>query len=190
MFNEILTGKASLEDKPRETDPYRQESVPEISVICASCRKSFTTKVNSGAVRCSTCHLAFVQANSAQSARALADANDWQRRDARSSWLLKTVVIVVCSIGLAILKSGMRKDMGSSARYSSYHDHPYSRRIDQLSSEMCGCRDRQCARGVERRMDHYLRTDEGSSPDPDAADAAERSLQRYAECMAALETTQ
>jgi hypothetical protein len=56
MFNEILTGKASLENKPKE-DPYRVQSVPDVTVPCDQCRKNFTKKATSPATKCVQCHM-------------------------------------------------------------------------------------------------------------------------------------
>lgn len=56
MFNEILTGKASLENKPKE-DPYREPSVPDVSIACDQCRKPFTKKATSPATKCVQCHM-------------------------------------------------------------------------------------------------------------------------------------
>lgn len=55
MFNEILTGKASLENRPK--DPYREPEVPDVSVPCDQCRKPFTKKATSPAVKCVQCHM-------------------------------------------------------------------------------------------------------------------------------------
>jgi hypothetical protein len=55
MFNEILMGKASLENKPK--DPYREPEVPDVSIACDQCRKPFTKKATSPAVKCVQCHM-------------------------------------------------------------------------------------------------------------------------------------
>lgn len=56
MFNEILTGKASLEDKPKE-DPYRAQHVPDVTIPCDQCRRTFTKKATSPAKKCVQCHM-------------------------------------------------------------------------------------------------------------------------------------
>ncbi len=56
MFNEILTGKASLENKPKE-DPYREQHVPDVTVPCDQCRRNFTKKANNPGTKCVQCHM-------------------------------------------------------------------------------------------------------------------------------------
>jgi len=56
MFNDILMGKASLEDKPKQ-DPYREPVVPDVTVPCDQCRKNFTKKATNRATKCVQCHM-------------------------------------------------------------------------------------------------------------------------------------
>ncbi|HEY4057965.1 MAG TPA: hypothetical protein VGM39_15225 [Kofleriaceae bacterium] len=64
MFNEILTGKATLEPKPPMGGPYREPEVPNESRRCAHCRQAFAVPVTSHAHTCVTCQLAAAQAAS------------------------------------------------------------------------------------------------------------------------------
>ncbi len=65
MFNEILTGKATLEPPPAPVEPYREPSVPEVPVTCASCGTSFRVKVGVEQKLCARCNLAAAEANAA-----------------------------------------------------------------------------------------------------------------------------
>lgn len=76
MFNEILTGKASLETKPK--DPYREPDVPDVTVPCDQCRRTFTKKATGPATKCVQCHMdnAAREAALTQNAYASPEATD------------------------------------------------------------------------------------------------------------------
>ncbi|HEY4176210.1 MAG TPA: hypothetical protein VGM90_05245 [Kofleriaceae bacterium] len=64
MFNEILTGKATLEPKPPMGGPYREPEVPNEQRSCARCRHPFVVPATSAAQTCVSCQLSLAQASS------------------------------------------------------------------------------------------------------------------------------
>lgn len=64
MFNEILTGQASLEPKPATGGPYRENDVPNETRTCVRCRAAFMVPATSGAQTCVSCQLSAAQAAS------------------------------------------------------------------------------------------------------------------------------
>lgn len=97
MFNEILTGKASLENKPRE-DPYREQSVPDVSILCDQCRKTFTKKANSPATKCVQCHMD----NAARDA-ALLQTNAYASSEASdATWQVVKIFLYIGLVALLI----------------------------------------------------------------------------------------
>jgi len=64
MFNEILTGQASLEPKPATGGPYRENEVPNENRTCARCHGAFVVPATSTAQTCVSCQLSAAQAAS------------------------------------------------------------------------------------------------------------------------------
>lgn len=100
MFNEILTGKASLEQKPE--DPYRQPQVPDVTIDCDQCRKKFTKKANSPATKCVDCHLSNAALENANNTYASPVHDD-------AGWrVMKVFIYIGVIVLLAIIKYNLR----------------------------------------------------------------------------------
>src|SRR5690349_6897190 len=97
MFNDILTGKATLEEK-HAASPYREATVPDVTRTCVTCSQAFTTKATSTATQCTGCHLAGLEADqraNAQAYAASAAAFERSQRDSRTAkWLLGAALAV------------------------------------------------------------------------------------------------
>ena len=193
MFNELLTGKATLDPPPMAADPYRVESVPEVSVMCVSCLKDFKTKVhNSSAMRCPSCHVAFVEANQVESARALASAEARFERSRRDTRLWLFAVGAVISLALGFIRYQMKKDLRESAGsqssdvYIGSYTGEYSYALYNFSGDACRCADLKCGREVQVRVDQFLKRSPGPTDDNDSK-LGTASLQNLADCLGKLE---
>src|SRR6185312_6104059 len=114
MFNEILTGKSSLEPARTAESPYRTESVPQISLTCVDCHAHYLAPVGTPPGRCGACHVALVARNQAASQAALYGslaAIDERRRGYR--WM-RWALLATVSVTLGLIKMQMRKDIAAS----------------------------------------------------------------------------
>jgi len=200
MFNDILTGKATLEPKPQVVDPDREPSIPQVTLTCVGCKQTYPANTGTPPGHCRVCNLAIVEANAAASARALREVENRMRRSAVSHRVLKIIVVLLVGVGLVVMKTAMRKDQrDDAARAAGYRDYSdyqaadnavyptdeYSYRVSELTSEMCRCPDLACARNVLAQYTRYIRS--SSASDDTARESAERDGARFYECQAKLE---
>ena len=193
MFNEILTGQASLEQKAVVADPYRQESIPQITLTCVDCAKTYPANIGTPPGRCGACHVRFAEANAAASARAYAGVQDGIERRKRNAWLLRTAALTVCGIALALFKLGMRHQMAEDARQAagvSGHEStasfdPYAMQADDFARTMCACHDASCAQDTLVQFERWTRATP-SPTDSDALDAASAATAKLGDCYAKL----
>ena len=159
MFNEILTGKSSLEPARITESPYRTESVPEISLTCAECNARYVAPVGTPAGRCGACHVALVARNQAASRAALYGslaAIDGRRRGHR--WM-RWALLATVSVTLGLIRMQMRKDLAASEprQRAVYVADPYVQQIRDYGVEMCGCADAACASTVRAKWMNWQR---------------------------------
>ena len=178
MFNDILTGKASLEppkappavdDAP--TPPARPALSPEQ-----------------------------IAANEAASAKAMRDAETAFRKNEASHRLLVTCIVLFAGVAFAFIryqmKKQMREDSARAAGYSSYDNYKeesakvypsddYSYKVNQFASDMCSCQDLACARNVQAQYTRHLRS--GAPSDDNARASVEQDARKLAECQDILE---
>lgn len=193
MFNEILTGKQKLDQPPVSMDPYRVESVPEVSVMCVSCLKDFKTTVdNKSQMRCAACHVSFVESNQAESARALRAAEarfEKSRRDTRIWIFAVGTAIAIC---LAFIRFQMKKDFAeaygnrSESTYAGSYSDDYSYQLYTFSGDACRCSDLKCGRDVQVKVDQFLKRATGPTSDT-ASEHGGKSLEVIADCLGKLE---
>ena len=202
MFNEILTGKASLEVKPPPADPYREESVPaEITLKCLRCSKDYTAKGGTAPGNCGACNALIAQENAAASAAAFREAEDRFNRNEASHRILKALLFVAFLIVVAFVRYQMRKaqrdDAARAAGYSDYSDYKtesakvyptdeFSYRVSSLASDMCYCQDLACGRNVYAQYSRYVKSNAPS--DDKASESAEQDGLKLADCLATLES--
>lgn len=177
MFNEILTGKASLEE-PKTVPPVAEPPPPPRPVISPE----------------------QAAANAAASAQAMREAEAAFRKNEASHRLLVTCLVVFVALALGFIKyqmkTQMREDSARAAGYSSYDEYKeesakvyptdeYSRRVNRFATEMCWCQDLACARNVQAQYTRYLRS---SAPSDDESRASvEQDSRKLAECQEILE---
>ncbi|MDB4957099.1 MAG: hypothetical protein JWO36_4668 [Myxococcales bacterium] len=193
MFNEILTGKASLENKPPPAGPYRESSVPDVTLTCTDCQKAFVTKAGSGATKCAVCHVLAVQANAAASSRAVENANATLRRSGSNATMFRIMIVVAIAIGLGIFKTGMRRQLDEDARiasgdrdsFRSYFgpQDPFTAKVASFAEQMCSCGDAACARAIHGQFQMWSRSHQDAPQDDQASDAAAEQTTRYFDCM-------
>ncbi len=191
MLNEILTGKATLEPPPPPISPYREPSVPELALTCATCSKTFRAKAGSETKQCPTCYLSAVEASAAAQGRALSAslASSEARARNRRTVQYAIMVLVVCVLGF--LNCQLRQEQIERA---AKHEDPlarfrseYSERLATFAGEMCSCQDLACAHDVERSFTAWWHTPEATPGPDDDDDYDEREAKEYADCLSALE---
>jgi hypothetical protein len=194
MFNEILTGKQTLDQPPVSMDPYRVESVPEVSVMCVSCLEDFKTKVqNKDAMRCPPCHVSFVEANQAASARALREAEGRFEKSRRDRRLYVLAIGAFFAIAGAFTRYQMKKDFAeawghkSESTYVGSYSDDYSYALYNFSGDACRCQDLKCGRDVQIKVDQFLKRAPGPSSDT-ASEQGSKSLEAIADCLGKLES--
>ena len=178
MFNDILTGKASLE-APKAPPPATDAPPPPRPVLTPE----------------------QVAANEAASRQAMRDAEAAFRKNESSHRILVTCIVLFVGIALAFIRTQMRKQMrednARAAGYSSYDNYQeesakvyptdeYSYKVNQFASDMCFCQDLACARNVQAQYTRYLRS---SAPSDDESRASvEQDSRKLAECQEILES--
>jgi hypothetical protein len=191
VFNEILTGKATLEPPPSPVQPGVVHLDVEHS--CVRCTKSYLAKSGSAPAHCPSCHAIVVQENAAESARAYNAAAANIRSSEASVRLFKLLLVIAAAIVFGFIKYSMRKQMrddnaAAAARYSHYDDTPaydeYSSTVEDFSREMCRCSDAMCASQIRNRFQMWQRRQAGV--EESSMQAAEPALQRMASCLADL----
>jgi len=103
MFNEILTGRATLEPAPPTGGPYREPDVPTEKRSCASCRHTFTVPVTSSAQSCVSCQLAAAQA---ASPRVNYESPDYNIGPARDYTILYIRIAIAIMVAIASAVGG------------------------------------------------------------------------------------
>lgn len=159
MFNEILTGKSTLERAPAQASPYREESVPQITLVCSDCQARYQAPVGTPPGRCGACHVALVSRNQAASTAALHEslaAIDERRRHYR--WFRRAMILAVACV-LAFIKFEMRKDLAASQPREQpvYISDPYIDQIRSYAIEMCACPDAACTTTVRAKWMNWQR---------------------------------
>jgi hypothetical protein len=167
MFNEILTGKASIEHTPPVAPPVQAPAPSRVSPAAL--------------------------ANAEASARAFAESEAQRRRAQNSHRILAVAAAVVASLGFAMFRWGMRdayeKDLragyGYSDESSSVTYDPFVSEARGFASQMCSCADKQCAWSVQATFDRWVRQ---TTPPTNTAvlDAAAAETERYQACLAKL----
>lgn len=201
MFNDILTGKSSIEPKPAPMDPYRQQGVvPAVKETCTGCGRTYETPSNTVATHCQSCRMQIFELNAQNERMAFHAAETEARRAQNSHRLFAIVGGIVVVIGLAFFRFGMRSQMREDAAigagYSSYDDYKreservyatdaYSSEVHSLASEMCFCKDLKCARDVQSKFVNYNRS-HAPSDDMSEKYARQESI-RLADCQATIE---
>ncbi len=201
MFNEILTGKASLEVKPPPADPYREESVPaEITLKCLRCSKDYAAKGGAPAGNCGACNAIIAQQNAAASAAAMYEAELQFNKNEASHGVMKLLLFIGFLVVVAFIRHQMRKaqreDAAVAAGYSSYNEYQtesamvypsddFSRRVNSLASDMCSCQDLACGRNVYAQYSRYVKSNAPS--DDKASESAAQDALKLADCLATLE---
>jgi hypothetical protein len=201
MFNEILTGKASLEAKPPAVDPYREESIPaEITLTCLRCSKEYTAKGGTAAGNCGACNAVIAQENAAASAAAFREAENRFNKNEASHAVMKTLLVIGFLVVIAFIRHQMRKaqrdDAAQAAGYSDYNDYKtesakvyptdeFSHRVNSFASDMCYCQDLACGRNVYAQYSRYVKSNAPS--DDKASESAQQDAQKLGDCMATLE---
>ena len=162
MFNDILTGKASLEPKaPPVVDAPPPPPPPAPALTPEQ-----------------------IAANEAASARAMREAEIAYNKNQASHRLMVTLGVIFLAAVLAFIRHQMRKqareDSAKAAGYSSYADYKeesakvyptdeYSYKVHELAGDMCGCHDLACARDVQAKYTRHLRS---GAPSDDEARAS------------------
>ncbi len=201
MFNEILTGKSSLEPKPEPMAPYREQGVPApVRETCLGCKQVFQVPANTIATHCQSCRLSIIEINARNDRMAFLAAEDEARRASNSHRLFALIGGIVVVVGLGIFKFGMRsqlrEDRAQAAGYHSYDQYTrerdavyptdeYSRHVQSLAGDMCSCKDLKCARDVQSTFTNYIRSH--SPSDDKAADSAQLDSVKLADCQSAIE---
>lgn len=177
MFNDILTGKASLEPKA----PPLVDAPPPPPAAALTAEQ--------------------IAANEAASARALRDAEIAYNKNQASHRLMITLGVIFLAATVAFIRHQMRKQMredsAQAAGYSSYAEYneesakvyptdEYSYKVNRFASDMCYCQDLACARNVQAQYTRYLRS--GAPSDDESRASVEQDARKLAECQELLET--
>jgi hypothetical protein len=203
MFNEILTGKASLDPQPKPLEPFREAGeLPPVTETCVGCGRSFKAPANRIATHCASCMLQIAELNAANDRMAFVAAEAEAQRKQNSQRLFSIIGGIVVVAGLIVFKAGMRSQMREDAAvgagYKSYDEYKelrdeirlspndeFSSRLSDFASDMCRCKDLQCARDIQATLTNFTRT---HSPSDDQSNASARvSLGRLADCQQTIE---
>ena len=165
MFNEILTGKASLERQAVPGAPYREPSVPEEKRACVSCGQPFPTLVTSAARTCSRCNFAAesrLQAQILELSESSRAANRRALRKTRWLWsLLVLPLLVAFKVGIQRqYDEDMRTAGGehaSDARTPPKEDTSFQWALKSYRDEMCHCKDTVCTAATRAQVAELFR---------------------------------
>lgn len=187
MFNEILTGKATLEPPPQATPPA--VGFLDVTHSCVRCTKEYPAKTGSVPGHCPSCHTFVVQENAAASARAFNAAAANIRSSEASVRLIKVLVVIAAAIVFGFIKYNMRKQIreDNAAAHSNnyvYSYDEYSSTVEDYARQMCGCPDAACASQVRNRFQMWQRRQAGV--EDSSQQAAEPALERMATCLSDL----
>jgi cell division septation protein DedD len=198
VFNELLTGKATLDPPPQPQSPYREPGVvPPVTHTCPTCRQAYRARAGSIAGTCGSCQeiqarndaLAFQQAEAAQQR---------VQNQHKLFVFIGSIVIVALAVVFKVgMKTQLREDLAQGAGYQSYSDYQkqrdtvapsdeYSRRVHALASDMCACKDLACARNVQTTFVSYSRSHRPSDDNSEASASAD--VAKLADCQHAIES--
>ena len=188
MFNEILTGKATLE--PPQAPAQAAVVFLDVTHSCVRCTKPYLAKSDSVPGHCPSCHSVVVQENAAESARAYNAAAANIRSSEASVRLIKVLFVIAAAIVFGFIKYSMRKqirdDNAAAAsrnyEYTPSYDDEYSRQIRYFSDDMCSCQDAACASQVRNRFQVWQRRQGGATES--SQEAAAPALERMTTCLA------
>lgn len=197
MFNDILTGKATLEPKPETESPYRKAAeLPPQKFTCVVCGSVYEAAAGSTHGRCSPCFLAMVEKNTADSDRYRREAAAQMARNARSQKIVRIGLALGASALFAFIKIQMRdqqrEDAAVGAGYKSYADYQaqengpdeLAAQVHDLAQDGCSCMDAMCARDKEVKLRRLM---QDASPSNSASrDAIAADVSRFADCAAKL----
>ena len=176
MFNDILTGKATLESKA-PPPPVEEPPPPKPALTPEQ-----------------------IAANEAASAQAMREAEVAYNKTQASHRLMITLGVIFLAAVLAFIRHQMRKqvreDQARAAGYSSYDDYKeeaakvyptdeYSYQVSRFASDMCNCQDLACARNVQAQYTRYLRS--GAPSDDKSRASVAQDAGKLAECQDILE---
>jgi hypothetical protein len=196
VFNEILTGKATLTPEPPTAGPYRTETVPMVSATCIACLQPFTVRAGTPAQRCGPCHVAHVEANMAHDVAVRAGIRREAERRRRNDKILRYTLTAAAIVALAFYKLGYRNQLEEDAAiangerpgyYAPQHDHAaaredrFAQQVEGFATTMCGCADRACAERTQAEFARFSRDAEAPS-DKDVLDVAAESVHRLEAC--------
>lgn len=136
MFNEILTGQKSIEEKPApiDTSPYRLPGELPPTLNCLRCQKSFPATQAIGGM-CRTCApntdavLASMRSNQRVS---YVDQGEEERNRVVTGKVIAIAITLVIAIGLAFFRYNMRRQFREDMETSHAFDldrssSPYGR---------------------------------------------------------------
>jgi len=170
MFNEILTGKATLEPPPPAMagGPYRAPEVPNENRTCAHCRQTFVVPATSPAQTCVACQLANAQASSPS----YTYQNQADLQPSRTPFF----VIRLAIAGVILLGGAIYSQVnGDAARV---------REAENMADEACSCSDANCAENVRSEFLSWASTHGEERVDDSDYQAVENSAERLASCVA------
>lgn len=198
VFNDILTGKASLEPKPEAESPYRKAAeLPPVNHNCLACGASYQGPAGSVAGRCPTCYVAMVTTNEAESNRIRGEALLGAEKSKRSMRIVKLTLFAGFAIAGGIMKAQMRDQVrdnkAQAAGYRDYADYnaqqsapgpndELSQEIHWVVNEACGCQDAMCVRDKDVKLRRLMR--DGSPSDDRSAESVRTDLSHFADCTA------
>ena len=197
MFNEILTGKATLEAQPPQASPYREQAtLPSIKHACMRCQQTYSAPAGSTAGNCPACCMTVAALSTDAVHRAMAE----QARRDRSHKLFRGALFVVIAIGVAAFRWGMRtqmrEDAAVGAGYHSYAEYQaeqsavyptdeLSQTVHDFANELCRCSDLACSRNVQAQLRLYVRNH--GTTDDRARASVDADTERLYACAAKLE---
>lgn len=161
MFNEILTGKSTLERAPEQASPYRTESVPQISLTCVDCAAHYQAPVGTPVGRCGPCHLAMASRNQAASNAALQASFAAINARRRGHRWMRWAMLALLGVALSLIKRQMRKDFAESqprAQPVYIQEDPYVTKLWSFKYEMCACADAACRSTVRAKWMNWQNT--------------------------------
>lgn len=203
MFNEILTGKTSLEPTPEPIAPYREPVVAIAARSCVSCNQLYRAPAHLPPGMCARCNLELVEINARNDRMGYLQGVEQARRAESSHRLVAIVGGILVLGGLVAFKLGMRsqmrEDAAQAAGYQSYSHYEsirdeiyvnddYSYRVDSFADDMCRCTDLACARNVQAQLTIFLRSGQAAPTDDRSEASARKSLIRVADCQHKLES--
>ena len=168
--------------------PYRTQSIPQITLTCVACAKTYEADAGTSPGRCNVCHAMFVAANQAESARLYAASQRGTHRHRRNEKIagIALTVIVLGVVGAfrivkrEAIKEDTRAASGIRAR-PDVDDTQFLQAAETFATTMCACPDLACAAAVDRKFDQWTRTSDAPTSDV-IRDRAEAQIARTNAC--------